>query len=83
MDKPKKSFGGRQDGAGRPAKPESEKLQRIVLYASPRTAGYLTASEIEDEDVRKKVARERSRYMAAHLDVYVVNKLTGNEPHIV
>lgn len=44
MNEPKKSFGGRQDGAGRPVKADEEKKKRIVAYVEPAVADWIEAN---------------------------------------
>ena len=41
MEQPKRNFGGRQIGAGRPVKPESEKLVPVTIFVAPSVATYL------------------------------------------
>lgn len=40
----KKSFGGKQDGAGRPALPREQKKRRIVLYVEPTIAEWIAVN---------------------------------------
>lgn len=41
VSKPAPARGGRRQGAGRPAKPEDERKERIVLYLRPAAAAAL------------------------------------------
>ena len=61
----KRKFGGKQDGAGRPALPEEEKKGRRVVYLSPSLDGKLVDSV---GDGRGAVSQEIVRILELYFD---------------
>lgn len=40
-NQPKRVFGGRQDGAGRPVLPDDQKKRRVAIYLEPAVADWI------------------------------------------